>query len=80
VEHSPLTPAYAATVFDTQGFKRLAILKTAEWSDMNGSWVCDWHNLWKTADFRCEAIIKLSFNEQAKGLLKFGLYPYGGIP
>jgi hypothetical protein len=47
---------------------------------MNGSWVCDWHNLWKTADFRCEAIIKLSFNEQAKGLLEFGLYPYGGMP
>jgi hypothetical protein len=78
VKHSPLIPAYAATVFDTQEIKQMAILEPAKHSDMNGSWVCDWHNLWKMADFECEAVIKLSFNGKTNGLMRFALYPYDG--
>ncbi len=77
---SPLTPIYAAIVFDVQGTKQTAILGPAKQSDMSGDWVCNWQNLWKTADFECEAIIKLSFNGKIKGLMRFALYPYDGNP
>jgi hypothetical protein len=80
VEQSPLTPAYAATVFDVQRIRQTVILEPAKQSDMNGSWVCDWPNLWKMTDFECEAVIKLSFNGKTKGLMRFGLYPYDGNP
>ncbi len=80
MERSPLAPVYAATVFDAQEIKQTAILEPAKQLDMNGSWICDWHNLWKTADFECEAVIKLSFKGKTNGLMRFGLYPYDENP
>ncbi|MGB3206446.1 MAG: hypothetical protein WBB28_15780, partial [Crinalium sp.] len=55
-----------------------AVLAPATKDDMPTDWSCSWIDLWNQADFDCEAIIKLSYQKQTLGLIKFGLYPYLG--
>ncbi|AFZ34289.1 hypothetical protein Sta7437_0694 [Stanieria cyanosphaera PCC 7437] len=45
-------------------------------SNDSPDWTFDWTSLWNKADFECEAIIKLSFNKEVLGLIRFALYPF----
>ncbi len=71
-------PSYRVNVENTQKVLQGAILMPSVSSSMQGHWECNWPNLWKTADFDCDAIIEMSFQGQVVGLIKFGLYPYAG--
>ena len=57
-----------------------AILAPASESDMCLDWTCDWSNIWATMDSDCQAIIKLVYQNQIWGLMRYGIYPYPGTP
>ncbi|MGL5938784.1 MAG: hypothetical protein ACRC2S_00115 [Waterburya sp.] len=58
----------------------LAILTPATQSDMPEEWSCDWLNIWQRMDSDCQAIIKLDYQNQIWGLMRYGIYPYPGTP
>lgn len=58
----------------------LAIVERARLNDMPSDWSCSWPRFWEMANFDCEQIIKLSFEGELLGLLRYGLYPYPGSP
>lgn len=58
----------------------LAVVERAGTNDMPSNWSCSWTRFWERTDFDCERIIKLSFEDQLLGLLRYGLYPYPGSP
>lgn len=57
-----------------------AILTPASQSDMPVDWSCDWVNIWSMMDSDCQAIIKLVYQNQIWGLMRYGIYPYPGTP
>lgn len=57
-----------------------AVLTPATASDMPADWSCDWVSLWINTDFDCQNIVKLVYDNQLWGLVKYGLYPYPGSP
>jgi hypothetical protein len=58
----------------------LAVVELADINDMPSNWSCSWPTFWEMANFDCERIIKLSFEDELLGLLRYGLYPYPGSP
>ncbi|WP_225895754.1 hypothetical protein [Dendronalium phyllosphericum] len=56
------------------------MLSQAEKHDMPTNWSFNWLNLWKNTDFECQNIVKLVYNNEIWGLVRYGLYPYPGIP
>jgi hypothetical protein len=71
---------YKVPVLDASGNSTFAVLEEAQEFDMsvfkaeNGR--CDWESFWRYADFNCEAIIKITYQQTILGLIRFGLYPY----
>ncbi|NJS16206.1 MAG: hypothetical protein HC787_02885 [Nostocaceae cyanobacterium CSU_2_110] len=57
---------------------KLGILTPASESDMPINWSCAWSNIWKKMDSDCQAIIKLGYQNQIWGLMRYGIYPYPG--
>ena len=74
------TPIYRVKVIDNLGRQRDAYLEPAQQSDMPSSHSPDftfaWRDFWQKSDFDCEAIIKLSYQGDILGLIRFGIYPY----
>ena len=60
--------------------RELAILTPATESDLPVNWTCAWKNIWNKMDSDCQAIIKLVYQNQIWGLMRYGIYPYPGIP
>ena len=58
----------------------LAILTPASQSDMPVDWTCDWVRIWSAMDTDCQAIVKLEYQNQIWGLMRYGVYPYPGTP
>ncbi|MGB3205167.1 MAG: hypothetical protein WBB28_09280 [Crinalium sp.] len=57
-----------------------AVLAPATKDDMPTDWSCDWDSLWINTDFECQNIVKLDYENQVWGLVRYGLYPYPGSP
>ena len=57
-----------------------AIIAPATVDDLPYDWTCNWPELWKKTDFDLQNIVKLVYNQQLWGLVKYGLYPYPGQP
>lgn len=74
------TPIYRVRVLDRYGIELDAYLEPALEEDMpslsSSDWTFNWCEFWQNTDFDCEAIIKLSCQEEVLGLVRFGLYPY----
>jgi len=74
------TPIYRVKVINNLGREKYAYLEPAQQSDMPNSNSLDftfaWHDFWQKSDFDCEAIIKLSYEGDILGLIRFGIYPY----
>jgi hypothetical protein len=60
--------------------RELAILTPASQSNMPVNWSCDWSNIWQKMDSDCQSIIKLVYQDQIWGLMRYGIYPYPGTP
>ncbi|HHP7229888.1 MAG TPA: hypothetical protein ACFCUY_03390 [Xenococcaceae cyanobacterium] len=58
----------------------LALLAPAIESDMPVNWTCAWNNIWNKMDGDCQSIIKLVYQNQIWGLMRYGIYPYPGEP
>jgi hypothetical protein len=74
--------SYGIQVLTPSGMVLEAVLEPATAKDMPIDWTCNWVNFWNKADFDCEAIIKLSYQGNLLGLIRFALYPYTetGLP
>jgi hypothetical protein len=57
-----------------------AVLTPAKAEDMPIDWSFDWPGLWQRSDFDCQNIVKLVYEEQIWGLVRYGLYLYPGSP
>lgn len=57
-----------------------AILTSATLEDMPSNWTFSWQELWRRTDFDCQNIVKLIYQQQIWGLVRYGLYPYPGTP
>lgn len=45
-------------------------------TNSSNSWNCNWQGFWDKADWDCEAIVLLKFENNILGLIHFGIYPY----
>lgn len=68
--------SYWVSVSDSRGQKVTAFIGPAKEKDLPTKWECDWQTIWENTDFECQAIIKLSVNDELWGLMRYGLYPY----
>jgi hypothetical protein len=57
-----------------------AFLSFATIEDMPTDWDFDWLSLWQNTSFECQNIIKLVYEGEVWGLVRYGLYPYPGFP
>ncbi|MDF0555449.1 hypothetical protein [Kamptonema sp. UHCC 0994] len=57
-----------------------AILSPATAVDMPINWTCSWPDIWQNTEFDLENIIKLEYQQQVWGLMRYTLYPYPGSP
>ncbi|OCR02875.1 hypothetical protein BCD67_16500 [Oscillatoriales cyanobacterium USR001] len=55
-----------------------AILSPATAIDMPTNWTCSWPDIWQNTEFDLENIIKLEYQQQVWGLMRYTLYPYPG--
>ncbi len=60
--------------------EQLALLSPAKPDNMPTDWSFDWSGLWQITDFDCENIIQLVYSGKVWGLVRYGLYPYPGLP
>jgi hypothetical protein len=79
-ETEETTPSYRVKALgQTEAFLD-AYLEPASEGDMpsinSTDWTFDWRSFWTKTDFGCEAIVKLSYQGEVLGLIRFGLYPY----
>lgn len=79
-ETGETTPSYRVKVLGQTGAFLDAYLEPANEGDMpsinSNYWTFDWRGFWTKADFDCEAIVKLSYQREVLGLIRFALYPY----
>lgn len=80
VETEEPTPSYRVKALSQTGGFVDAYLEPANKGDMpsmnSTDWTFDWRGFWTKADFNCEAIVKLSYQREVLGLIRFALYPY----
>lgn len=57
-----------------------AIIAPATVDDMPTNWTFVWQELWQRTDFELQNIVKLVYEQQIWGLIRFTLFPYPGTP
>lgn len=78
VEDTMTHDFYKVSIQTRSGSKEKALLTPATAEDMPSSWTFVWRYIWQQTAFDCENIIKLVYQEQVWGLVRYGLYPYPG--
>ncbi len=75
---TPLTHigSYLVKVHIQQTTQQTVLLTPATAEDMPNNWSFAWSELWQKTDFDCQNIIKLVYNDEVWGLVRYGLYPY----
>ena len=71
---------YEIRIQTSSSERELALLTSATESDMPVNWTCAWQTIWNKMDSDCQGIIKLVYQNQIWGLMRYGIYPYPGIP
>lgn len=72
--------SYLVSVQTRETGQQTALLTSALFEDMPTDWTFDWPGLWQRTDISCQNIVKLVYQEQVWGLVRYGLYPYPGTP
>jgi hypothetical protein len=60
--------------------QKTAVLTPATIEDIPNNWSFAWQRLWQVTDLDCQNIIKLLYDQQVWGFVRYGLYPYPGQP
>jgi hypothetical protein len=68
--------SYQVKVLIESNIEEIAVISPATIDDLPRNWSCDWLNIWNGTAFYCENIVKIVYNNQVWGLVKYGLYPY----
>lgn len=73
-----MTPvkSFQVSVLARTGTQQTALLTPATEEDMPTDWTFNWLLLWQATDFDCQNIIKLIYDKQLWGLVRYGVYPY----
>lgn len=79
-DYMTLRGSYLVSVQTRETGQQTALLTSALSSDMPTDWTFDWPGLWQRTDISCQNIVKLVYQEQVWGLVRYGLYPYPGTP
>lgn len=72
--------SYQVSVKTQDVNRQTAMLTAATADDMPADWTFKWTELWQKTDFDCQKIVKLIYEEQIWGIVRYGLYPYPGSP
>ncbi|BAZ10072.1 hypothetical protein NIES4071_18860 [Calothrix sp. NIES-4071] len=72
--------SYKVQVLTKNGVKQEAIISPATVDDMPSNWTFAWRELWQRTDFELQNIIKLVYDQQIWGLIRYSVFPYPGIP
>lgn len=68
--------SYQVKVLIESNIEEIAVISPATIDDLPRNWSCDWLNIWNGTAFYCENIVKIVYNNEVWGLVKYGLYPY----
>lgn len=73
-----MTPikSFKVSVLAQTGTQQTALLTPATEEDMPTDWTFNWQLLWQATDFDCQNIVKLIYDKQLWGLVRYGVYPY----
>jgi hypothetical protein len=68
--------SYQVQIQDQADCRQYALLTPALQEDMPSDWSFDWAGLYRKTDFDCQNIVKLVYEGQLCGLVRYGLYIY----
>ncbi|MEA5576590.1 hypothetical protein [Anabaena sp. UHCC 0451] len=68
--------SYQVKVLIESNTEEVAFLSPATIDDMPTNWSCNWLNICNETASYCQNIVKLVYNDQIWGLVKYSLYPY----
>ena len=68
--------SYHVKVLIESNAEEVAFISPATIDDMPTNWSCNWLNIWNETASYCQNIVKLVYNDQIWGLVKYSLYPY----
>lgn len=72
--------SYRVRVMTQVAGEQEAVITPATVDDMPTNWTFNWQELWRRADFEIGNIIKLTYQEQVWGLIRYSLYRYPDSP
>ncbi|AFZ55832.1 hypothetical protein H6G54_26945 [Anabaena cylindrica FACHB-243] len=67
---------YQVKVLIESSSEEIVFISSAIIDDLPTNWTCNWLNIWNETAFYCQNIVKLVYNGQVWGLVKYSLYPY----
>lgn len=72
--------SYRVRVLTQSAGEQEAVLSPATIDDMPSDWTFSWRELWQRTNFALQNIVKLVYEEQVWGLVRYTVFPYPGIP
>jgi hypothetical protein len=72
--------SYRVRVLTQERGEQEAVISPATVDDMPSNWTFRWKELWRRTDFDLQSIVKLVYNQQVWGLIRYIVFPYPGIP
>ncbi|MBE9224260.1 hypothetical protein IQ264_02080 [Phormidium sp. LEGE 05292] len=72
--------SYRVRVMTQAAGEQEAVITPATVDDMPTNWTFNWQELWRRTDFDLQNIVKLVYNQQIWGLIRYTVFPYPGLP
>lgn len=72
--------SYRVRVLTQAAGEQEAVISPARVDDMPNSWTFSWQELWQRTNFDLQNIVKLVYEQQVWGLIRYSVFPYPGSP
>ncbi|MBD2083529.1 hypothetical protein NDI49_05145 [Trichocoleus sp. ST-U3] len=72
--------SYRVRVLTQAAGEQEAVISPARMEDMPNNWTFSWQELWQRTDFEVQNIVKLVYEEQVWGLIRYGVNLYADSP
>ncbi|MFE1744872.1 hypothetical protein [Coleofasciculus sp. H7-2] len=72
--------SYRVRILTQAAGEQDAVISPATIDDMPNNWTFNWQELWQRTDFEVQNIVKLVYEEQVWGLIRYIVFPYPGTP
>ena len=72
--------SYRVRVLTQESGEQEAVISPATVDDMPSNWTFHWQELWRRTDFDLQSIVKLVYDQQVCGLIRYIVFPYPGTP